>query len=83
MKIHTDFKTIPMGLFLLKMVHESTGGEILHIGLKVRDAEWYEQARCPVYSEDASKMDCADFWRWASENLPVYEYRNIVKRATA
>jgi len=72
---------VPLGLFLIRMQHESTGGPVLHIGLKVRDAEWYEQPTCPVYSETASKKHCAEFWAWAEEHLPIYEYPNTVKAA--
>lgn len=83
MNTHTDFKTIPLGLFLIRMMHESTGGKVLHIGLKIRDGEWFNQAQCPVFSETASKSSCSEFWDWAQKNLPIYEYPNIVKAAIA
>lgn len=80
---HTDFKTVPMGLFLMRTYHASTGGPVLHFCLKVRDADFYEQAACPVYSETMMKPKFEEFWAWALENLPIYEYPDIVKAAIA
>jgi hypothetical protein len=49
----------------------------------VRDADFYEQAACPVYSETMMKPKFEEFWAWALENLPIYEYPDIVKAAIA
>ena len=79
MKIYKDFKEVPMGMFLMKAFHESTNSEIFHIGLKISDAEWFNQAKCPVYSENIP--DFKVFWSWAKENLPVFDYSTTIKSA--
>lgn len=77
----SDFNAIPKGLYLCRMLHERTGKHSMHVGLKLHDAPWHAQPSVPVYSEEATGERCAKFWKWAAENLPIYEYPVPVKSA--
>ena len=63
----------------MKAFHERTGSIHRHIGLKVKDASYYDQARCPVYSDDIPRFEV--FWDWAENNLPIYEHQEPFKAA--
>ena len=78
---HTDFSEIPHGMYLIEAFHESQGRVIYHLGLKLNDGEWYDQVRCPVYSESITPDKFTSFWKWAKENLPIYKQEHPIKAA--
>ena len=75
----TEWDSIPKGLCLIRMMHERAGRHCLHIKLKVDDSPWYDQPCVPFYSQEATKGSHAQFWDWASENLPIWDYPAPVK----
>lgn len=80
MQTYTDFDQVPIGLYIFLATHASSG-PIRHIGLKTRQAPWFDQPACPFYSQAATK-DLTDFWTWAEANLPTFAYANVIKSAT-
>lgn len=74
-----DFSEIPHGLFLLKAMHERIGKHSLHLRLKINDGPWYSQPCTPTHSEEVTEESCPEFWKWAQENLPIYNYPNAIK----
>jgi len=81
MSIHTDFATVPLGLFVCRLSHEDFVS--LHLQLKTTDEAWSDQPALPVFHEHASRDQRVKVWDWAKKNLPIYEYPNPVKVASA
>lgn len=72
------WEEIPKGMCIIRMSHERIGKSCLHLHLKVDDGiPWYDQPRVPCYSEGASGH--TEFWKWAVENLPIWNYPTPVK----
>lgn len=74
-----NWEKIPHGLFLMRMLHKRTGKHCLHLHLKLNDGPWYGQPEFPsAYSQEATEDTHREFWTWAEQNLPIWEYPNPV-----
>jgi hypothetical protein len=75
-----DWAQVPKGLCLIRMFHERTGKHCLHLQMKLNDGPWYDQPHVPAaYSQEATKESHAEFRKWAEQNLPIFDYKEIVK----
>jgi hypothetical protein len=63
------------------MFHERIGAHVFHAKLKVNDGEWFNQVDCPVFSSTMYVDYYADFWAWAIENMPIFDYKEVIKSA--
>lgn len=81
MATQTDYDSIPIGFYLLRVLHESTGKHSDHLALKTHSGAWHEQPSVPYFSAQASFNSCKEFWIWAEKNLPIYELPMPVKAA--
>ncbi len=80
MNINTsDWAQIPKGIILIKMFHERYQKHIHHLHFKFDDSEWFNQPKMPIVVSEESSSQMSDFWNWAKENLPVFEYPETVK----
>lgn len=74
-----DWSQVPKGLILVRMLHERTGKPCLHLHLKLKDGPWYDQAHVPAYSQFATRDTHREFWEWAEQNLPIFDYPEVVR----
>lgn len=80
-KLFVDWAQVPLGFCLIRMKHERTWKHVLHLHLKATDAEWHDQPHVPhVASQEATSDSHRDFWTWAAENLPTWDYPHVVKQ---
>jgi len=79
MKLITDWKLVPNGMFMVRMFHARTDCHVLHLCVRVNDGPWSDQIHVPAHSEYVSKDYSKDFWDWAKANLPIYDYPEKVK----
>jgi hypothetical protein len=77
------WEEIPLGICLIKMLHERTGKYCLHLHLKINEGEWFEQIDVPALSQESTMETNRDFWTWAENNLPIYDHQKPVKSAHA
>lgn len=61
----------------MRMFHEPPGEYVMHLHMKVNDGPWYNQPHMPVHSQGADGYEA--FWRWAEQNIPIWDYPDIVK----
>ena len=82
MNLIEKWEEMPIGIGLIRMLHQSTGEHCFHLQMKVDNRPWYNQPLVPqAYSCSASKEWAGEFWDWAIKNLPVYDYKDVVKPA--
>ena len=80
MRLVKEWNDIPnVGLILIRMFHERKDKHVFHIHLKINDKPWFDQPKLPVPVFSAEVSSCEEFWDWAKENLPVWDYPDIVK----
>jgi len=82
MEMTDDWSQVPKGLCLVRMLHERTGKHCLHLHLKLNDEPWYDQPQVPAtYSQESTPDSHREFWEWAEEHLPIYNYPTPVRNA--
>lgn len=79
MKTYTKFEDVPLGFYIMRAQHEKAGA-VHHLCLKVDNQKpWHDQINVPANSE-AMKCSITDrFWEWAKENMPIWEYPDVIK----
>lgn len=77
-KIYSSWSEVPKGMCLVRVFHERLGMYILHAHLKLNEeAPWYSQPRIPIHSQNVPGYE--DFWKWTEQNLPIWDYPEVVK----
>lgn len=76
----SEWSEIPRGLYLFRALHESSGSYVLHVCLKLSDEPWFDQPHTPFYTQRATCEQTPEFWKWAEQNLPIWNYSELIKK---